>query len=189
MIGDQFGKLKLFRYVDDIFVFLEPSADPQNFLHLFSQHVEKCSLFLNKEKTGIWGRIKDIDPKSINDLLAKSEENYKIQGFSNLEYYEDEDLLDPITTFNNYLMRDGNWNIGDANFLLNVAIDPFLSNMYLREYRRQIIASEIGRGSIFRKFYGMLFKDPNMSKPFFEKQEYSQIPVPSLNMSNMISTL
>ena len=189
MIGDQFGKLKLFRYVDDIFVFLEPSADPQNFLHLFSQHVEKCSLFLNKEKTGIWGRIKDIDPKSINDLLAKSEENYKIQGFSNLEYYEDEDLLDPITTFNNYLMRDGKWNIGDANFLLNVAIDPFLSNMYLREYRRQIIASEIGRGSIFRKFYGMLFKDPNMSKPFFEKQEYSQIPVPSLNMSNMISTL
>ena len=86
-------------------------------------------------------------------------------------------------------MRDGKWNIGDANFLLNVAIDPFLSNMYLREYRRQIIASEIGRGSIFRKFYGMLFKDPNMSKPFFEKQEYSQIPVPSLNMSNMISTL
>lgn len=189
VIGDQFGKPKLFRYVDDIFVFLDPSADPQDFLHLFSQHVEKYSLFLNKDKTHIWGRIKDIDPKSIHDLCAKSEENYKIQGFSNLEYYTDEDLLDPITTFNNYLMRDGKWNISDANFLLNPAIDPVLSNMYLREYRNQIVASEIGRGSIFRKFYGMVLKDENMSKHFFEKQEYCLIPVPSLNMSNMISTL
>ena len=86
-------------------------------------------------------------------------------------------------------MRDGKWNIGDANFLLNNAIDPIISNMYLSQYANQIIESVIGRGSIFRKFYGTLFRDPDMVKHFFDKQKYDRIPVQSINMSNMISTL
>lgn len=188
-ITDRFGKFRLLRYVDDIYVFLEPSANAESFLSMFSRHVEKYSLFLNKDKTHIWGRIQDIDPKSIDELCAKAEENYKLQGFSNLEYYDEQDLLDPIATFNNYLMRDGQWRIHDANFLLNTAMDPFISGMYLRQYSSQIISSEIGRGSIFRKFYGTLLCDQPMSKRFFERKEYRHIPAPSLNMSNMISTL
>lgn len=188
-IKDTFGSVKLFRYVDDIYVLLDPKEDPQFFLDSFSGHVEKYSLFVNKEKTRVWGQLKDINPKTLDDLWAKAEENYKIQGFSNLEYYDEEDLLDPITTFQNYIMRDGKWNIGDANFLLNNAIDPLISNMYLSQYAEQIIESEIGRGSIFRKFYGMLFRNPYMINPFFERHSYNRIPVQSVNMSNMISTL
>lgn len=189
IIGDRFGKVKLFRYVDDIYVFLTPEADPETFLNLFSRHVENYCLFLNKEKTRIWGKLKDINPKTLDVLWAKAEENYKIQGFSNLEYYDDEDLADPLTTFQNYIMRDGKWNIGDANFLLNNAIDPLIANMYMNQYSDQIIESEIGRGSIFRKFYGTLFHDPDMVKRFFYNQGYNRIPVQSINMSNMISTL
>jgi hypothetical protein len=86
-------------------------------------------------------------------------------------------------------MRNGKWNIGDANFLLNNAIDPVISNMYLSQYADRIIESEIGRGSIFRKFYGTLFREPDMVKHFFDHQRYDRIPVQSINMSNMISTL
>lgn len=189
IIGNQFGNIKLFRYVDDIYAFLTPEADPEAFLDLFSRHIETYCLFLNKEKTHIWGKIKDINPKTLDVLWAKAEENYKIQGFSNLEYYNDEDLADPLTTFQNYIMRDGKWNIGDANFLLNNAIDPVISNMYLSQYADQIIESDIGRGSIFRKFYGTLFHEPDMVKSFFDDQRYDRIPVQSINMSNMISTL
>lgn len=189
IIGERFGTVKLFRYVDDIYVFLTPDANPKAFLDLFSRHVESYSLFLNKEKTQIWGKLNDINPKTLDVLWAKAEENYKIQGFSNLEFYNDEDLIDPLTTFQNYIMRDGKWNIGDANFLLNNAIDPIISNMYLSQYANQIIESVIGRGSIFRKFYGTLFRDPDMVKHFFDKQKYDRIPVQSINMSNMISTL
>lgn len=189
IIGDRFGKVKLFRYVDDIYVFLAPEEKPEEFLELFSRHVETYCLFLNKEKTQIWGKLKDINPKTLDGLWAKAEENYKIQGFSNLEYYTDEDLTDPLTTFQNYIMRDGKWNIGDANFLLNNAIDPVISNMYLSQYADQIIESEIGRGSIFRKFYGTLFREPDMVKHFFDHQRYDRIPAQSINMSNMISTL
>lgn len=189
IIGERFGTVKLFRYVDDIYVFLTPDANPKAFLDLFSRHVESYSLFLNKEKTQIWGKLNDINPKTLDVLWAKAEENYKIQGFSNLEFYNDEDLIDPLTTFQNYIMRDGKWNIGDANFLLNNAIDPIISNMYLSQYADQIIESVIGRGSIFRKFYGTLFRDPDMVKHFFDKQKYDRIPVQSINMSNMISTL
>ena len=189
IIGERFGTVKLFRYVDDIYVFLTPDANPKAFLDLFSRHVESYSLFLNKEKTQIWGKLNDINPKTLDVLWAKAEENYKIQGFSNLEFYNDQDLIDPLTTFQNYIMRDGKWNIGDANFLLNNAIDPIISNMYLSQYANQIIESVIGRGSIFRKFYGTLFRDPDWVKHFFDKQKYDRIPVQSINMSNMISTL
>jgi hypothetical protein len=189
IIGDRFQNVKLFRYVDDIYVFLTPESDPEAFLELFSRHVESYCLFLNKDKTRIWGRLKDINPKTLDVLWAKAEENYKIQGFSNLEYYDEDDLEDPITTFQNYIMRDGKWNIRDANFLLNNAIDPVISNMYLSNYADQIMESEIGRGSIFRKFYGTLFCESDMVSRFFDAQEYDRIPVRSINMSNMISTL
>lgn len=189
MAGNQFGKIKLFRYVDDIFVFLEPHADPDSFLQLFSYHMEENHLYLNKEKTRIWGKVKDINLRDINDLCDRAAENYKLQSFSNLDYFEEDDLIDPLATYDAFLSRNGEWDIKDANFLLNNSIDPFLSNMYLKQFGSLIIKSEIGRGSIFRKYYSLVFSNPEKFTQFFSQGQYANIPTRSLNMSNMISTL
>ena len=187
--GVQFGHMKLFRYVDDIYVFLEPEQNPNEFLSAFSKCMEDHHLYLNKQKTKIWGRIRDINKRDITDLCEHAADNYKIQSFSDLDFWDEEDLAEPLATYDSFLSRHGEWDIKDANFILNDFIDPFLSNLYLNQFSNELMASTLGRGSIFRKFYNLIFRDPNRFFNFLRKEEYKKIPVKSLNMSNMISTL
>lgn len=187
--SSQFGKIKLFRYVDDIYVFLEPEKKPYEFLSAFSKCMEEHHLYLNKQKTKIWGRIQDISDRDIYDLCEHAAENYKIQSFTNLDFWNEEDLVEPLATYDSFLMRNGEWDIKDANFILNDSIDPFLSNLYLSQFSDLLMMSTVGRGSIFRKFYNIIFRDPSRFSRFLRNQEYTKIPSPSLNMSNMISIL
>ena len=185
----QFGHIKLFRYVDDIYVFLEPEQKPHDFLSAFSKCMEDHHLYLNKQKTKIWGKIRDINKRDIDDLCEHATENYKIQSFSDLNFWDEEDLAEPLATYDTFLSRHGEWDIKDANFILNDSIDPFLSNLYLNQFSNELLVSPMGRGSIFRKFYNLVFRNSNRFLTFLRKQEYKQVPVNSLNMSNMISTL
>lgn len=187
--GSQYGKIKLFRYVDDIYVFLEPEKNPYEFLSVFSKCMEEHHLYLNKQKTKVWGKIKDISERDIYDLCEHAAENYKIQSFSNLDLWDEEDLAEPLATYDSFLMRNGEWDIKDANFILNDSIDPFLTDLYLSQFNDHLMMSTVGRGSIFRKFYNIIFRDPSRFSSFLRNQEYMKIPLHSLNMSNMISTL
>lgn len=188
-IAPQHKKFKLFRYVDDIYVFLEPDQNPYDFLSGFSKCMENHHLYLNKQKTKIWGKIKDIPEHDIFELCEHVALNYRIQNFSNLDFWDDEDLVEPLAVYDSFLTRNGDWDIKDANFLLSDTIDPYLLNIYLNQFSDQLMSSAVGRGSIFRKFYNIIFHDSTRFSNFLTNQEYTKIPPRSLNMSNMISTL
>jgi hypothetical protein len=56
-------------------------------------------------------------------------------------------------------------------------------------YRVQIISSEIGRGSNFRRFYEYLFRTDKYLSVVLEERLLANIPIGTVNFSNFIDSL
>ena len=182
--SDISNKIKIFRYVDDMYIFYDTSLNGSEILMELASYFEKNSLFFNKEKTKIYGKISDLS-------LEESEEFGHLNQLMYDVTQEKSVLLDgdPCFAMDKFVLRNGEWNINDANFLLSNCIDLPNRVDFAKRHLEQITSFDMGRGSIFRKFYNLLFSIPFLFQLFSDKEYYKRIPVNSINFKNFIQVI
>lgn len=177
-------KVKIFRYVDDMYIFYDMSLDGENILKNMALFFEKNSLFFNKEKTKVYGEISNLSLEERNEFGCLNLLMYDVMQEKCI-------LLDgePCIAMDKFVSRNGEWNINDANFLLSNGVDLQNRVEYARDHMERISASDIGRGSVFRKFYNLVFSNSFLFRRFIERECYKKIPINSINFKNFIQTL
>lgn len=172
--------IQLFRYVDDIYIIYK-KIDGNEFIKKFSTFIMRFGLEINFSKTHDYGLIKNMTSEDKYSLFNSSHWNYEVMGIKELDMENEENIEENIRLFNNFINRNKEWDISDANFVLNDYVIPFYKDRYIDEYYKKIIMSKEGRGSIFTKFYEIIFSNNDKSFSFFKNKDYLLIPRDSLN--------
>jgi hypothetical protein len=175
--------------VDDVFIIYNDNVDGDEFLKSLSNYLYKRGLSINAIKTQNYGKISEISKNDKNSILDVDEWNYEVKSIQNLELEDDNERLEKIYEFEKYLNRNNNWQISDANFVLNSYIDKVYVEMYIRTYWENIICSKFGRGSIFKKMYELVFSNQVLLLKFFRERRYESIPFRSVNLKNYLATI
>ena len=187
--NERFSGIKIYRYVDDMFVFGLDEKEIDAFFDAFSKFFENRNLFFNKIKTRKIGRIKNLLPVDKNELqefrafnydIFQLKENLLTDGFG-------KELFD--SKYLHFIYRKQKWDINDANLILSDRVDSAVKERYVREFYNDILVSEKGRGSLFRKFYFFVLNSSEHRAVFFDNNDYNKVPFNSINQDNMISCM
>ena len=181
--------IRLFRYVDDIFIIYKNINDGDLFLDEINNLFLSVGLKLNTEKTFNFGLIKNLTDGVKESFFDDIYKNYIIQSLEDIDYLSEEDQFQIFELFDKYAKSNNEWNIKNANFLLGDHIDTELLEYYMSRNHYNILGSEIGRGSIFYKFYKIILKNPKHTINFFKNVDYLKIPAHSLNFKVFLVTL
>lgn len=178
------ANIKVFRYVDDMYIFYDASIDGEMILRALATSFERYNLFFNKDKTKDWGKISELSVEKVEEFGNLNQLMYDVTQEKSI--LQDED---PCFAMDKFILRNGEWDINDANFLLSDCVD--LSNRieYAKEHLEQLVKSDMGRGSIFRKLYKLLFSDQRLFSLFIEKEYYKKIPINTVNFKNFAHIL
>lgn len=184
--NEKYRCINLYRYVDDMFVFGDKESLMDSFINDFAPFFEARSLFLNKTKTKKYGKIKDLLPQDKSELKEFRDFNYDMFQLKDQTWGDDfeKELFD--TKYLRFIYRRKEWNINDANLIFSNKIDDSVKKRYLHEYYYNILKSEIGRGSLYRKFYEYILSEDERARGFIENEEYRKTPVDSINRQNLI---
>lgn len=185
----EFSELKIYRYVDDMFVFGLKEELIDDFIIKFSAYFESKNLFLNKTKTKKYGKIKELLPKDKNELQEFREFNYDIFQLRDNRWADDFGKEQFDTKYLRFIYRRKEWNINDANLIFSNRIDDSVKEKYYRQFYSDIISSELGRGSLFRKFYDYIFVDEKRTEFFMKNKEFAKVPDKSINEANLICSM
>ena len=181
--------IRLFRYVDDIFIIYKNINDGDLFLDEINNVFLSVGLKLNKEKTFNLGLIKNLTDGVKESFFDDIYKNYIIQSLEDIDYLSEEDQFQIFELFDKNTKSNNEWNIKNANFLLGDHIDTELLVYYISKNYYNILCSEIGRGSIFYKFYKIILKNPKQTINFLKNADYLKIPKHSLNFKVFLVTL
>ena len=182
----EFVTIKLYRYVDDMFAFSLDSKLLHRFLEVFSEYLGNRGLFLNKKKTKMYGMIRDLLPRDKMELQEFRDFNYDIVSLKDTEWKNSLGGEEFESKYLRFIYRRSEWNVNDANLIFSDRIDKSVQNRYLSQFYGELLESSIGRGSVFRKFYHIIFTDSRRVKHFFENRDYLKIPKQSINYENMV---
>lgn len=181
--------IRLFRYVDDIFIIYKNINDGDLFLDEINNLFLSVGLNLNDEKTCNFGLIKNLSKGTKESFFDDIYKNYIIQSLEDIDYLSEEDQFMVFKLFDKYVKSNNEWNIKNANFILGDHIDTKLLVYYMSQNYYNILSSDVGRGSIFYKFYKIVLKDPKRVISFFKNSDYLKIPEQSLNFKVFLVTL
>ena len=179
---------QIFRYVDDLYIVYKDISGTV-LLEQIIVKLQKHGLSINNEKTKDYGLIGSMSKKEKEEIFNGAHWNYDLVNIKDMELMLPNERKKKIEFFENYLSRNDQWNVGDANFILGMHLDQLLINKYINKYFEKLISSREGRGSIFKKLYSMVFADLKMMRKFINKNLYTTIPPNSVNMFNFLSEL
>lgn len=176
----QYAKISIIRYVDDFFIRSEEN-NLQCFLDDFEAFLSGFRLKINHEKTRIFGRISDMSEEDIWEATKKNTIKY---GFRN-----DESAISSSLQIQERMdMLLNSFDSNSAQFVFNKKIDKQYALAYFSQNFKTIMRSDIGRGSMFTRFYTYYFTNIDLlgSKC---KDATNDIPHDSLNQYCFISSL
>lgn len=179
----------ILRYVDDMYLLHEQNSN--SLIEKLKQHLFKKGLKLSKQKTVIYGKIKDLDSEQKEEISSCQNQNYDIKAVENLKIETPENLEYKLELFEKWLNRSDTQKsyIMDANFIFNDYIDDIYIYMYLKEYYEDLIASKVGRGCIFYKLYKYIFSNCEWREKFTNEKTYLSIPECTVNMKNFLNVI
>lgn len=176
------GTVSIYRYVDDMYIFYDSSLDGKELLKELAQTFESNKLFFNKEKTKVYGKISEMPYGQLKEFKEMGNMVYDIQRADDFAVIDTE--FDEV--YSAYIFRKKDWDINDTNFILSSSISVSLKKRYINEYLMRIVKSEIGRGSVFSKFYKFILDNEEYMTIFFQKKCYLEIPINTINFKNFI---
>lgn len=177
---------RLFRYVDDIYIVFQ-GIDGEKMMQQLTDFFSLHGLNINVEKSMCYPVIGKMTYEEKAAVFGDGNWNYIIRSVQDMELDDEDAFEEHILEFEKYIRRKGEWDIKDANFILNGYIDKKYVDKYLDEYGIKLIKEYRGRGSIFKRLYIEIFKREEWKQRFFRKQLYKLIPLKSVNFKNFIS--
>lgn len=176
---------KYYRYVDDIYIIYDKFE--KNDLIVGIKHgFTEYGLQLNEHKTKFYGVISSIKEDEKNDILYSNLINYDITDASNMGFIDSRFVRDTIFKFT---QGTNEFDINKSNFILSEFVEEKISSSFIKKYASKLFSSEIGRGSIFRKLYGLILKNDELLNWFITEEYYKLIPIDSINYSNFLHCL
>lgn len=178
--------VRVYRYVDDMFLFFPSSIDGECLILDLSYFLEERGLHLNTKKTKNYGKIGELSIVDKRELQEFRDLNYEVFQAADENWINLADKSENENIYVRYLYRKNNWDINDANLIFSEKISVSLQERYFREFYKKILCSQYGRGTLFRKFYSKIFNDINKLQDFFRSQDYRKIPIDSINYKNLL---
>lgn len=185
----QFKELKLYRYVDDMFIFGQDRNVLNDFLSEFSGFFESKNLFLNKEKTRNYGKIKELYANDKTELREFIEFNYDIIQLRNNSWISDYEKEKFDSIYLRFINRKKEWDINDANLIFSDVIDNSVKDIFYSQFYTKMLTTEIGRGNMFRKFYDYIFSDAAKTRKFFDNYDFRKVPSKTINYDNLVCSM
>lgn len=177
-------KFQIYRYVDDIIVFYENLNEGDILYKSLSNLLLKNGLAPNSEKSKNFGLIENLTQDDKKMLLHKNKFNYLLQDSDYSKLLSESEKK---SFFDQYLK--GDFDINKCSFVFSNKTEKYYQNKFYQEYAQRIFLSDIGRGSIFYRFYNYLFRNPQLLEEAIEKKSFDLIDKKSLNFQIFISTL
>ena len=174
----------LYRYVDDIIVFYDPTVDGNKLYNKIYNLLVNNGLEINAEKSKLYGKIATLSEKKRNEILRKEKFNYMLQDsdFNALLTGEEKSEI-----YENCI--SDKFKIDDVAFIFSKKTSEFYMYKYFHRNKREIFASIYGRGSIFLKFYQFVLSNRRFLAEAIETGCFGYIPTKSLNFKNCISSI
>lgn len=174
----------LYRYVDDIIVFYEPTIDGSQLYNAIYDLLVTNGLEVNAAKSKLYGKIAMLSEKNRNDILRKEKFNYMLQ---------DSDINALLTEQEKYVIYEKciseKFKIEDVAFVFSKKTNEFYIQKYFHRYKKEIFSSIYGRGSIFLRFYQFVFSNRRFLIEAVETGCFECIKLDSLNFKNCISSM
>ncbi len=176
---------RIYRYVDDIIIFYKPETDAKRLFSDYETLLKKNGLSLNKEKSKLYGPIKNLTREEKDVILRKNKFNYAFKE-SDLSRIMPE--REKRKFFAEQIGKE--FTLDDVAYMFSYKIDESYTYWYFKKNADSIFSSEYGRGSIFARFYNyVLSKDYLIIESLVMNDWFKKIPLNSLNFKNFISTL
>ena len=185
-IEEQYGEIiRIFRYVDDITIICSPGFDSKSLFSDICDTLARYGLPVNTDKSLCFGKIALLQEDQINQLLHTDHFNYDLR-----DGYRDEVMLLQERRKNlSHYLEEHSFDIRSLGYIFGSQTLQEAKEWCFGVYRKQIIASEIGRGSNFRRFYEYLFQNEEYLNVVLSEHLLEQIPLQSVNFSNFVDTL
>lgn len=184
-VGIESTKYNIFRYVDDIVVFSKDQDTAVKLYHLLNAEFAKVGLPVNQLKTQYPQKIAHMNPTFRKKLLHKDQFNYELveNDYSGL-------LLERERTqrINQYL-GENSFQIDALSYIYSCYSFEEVQYRYFYLYGSQIMSSRKGRGRGFRRFYRFVLHDQELVLHAVQENWFTEIPVNTINFSNLLSTI
>ncbi|MEG2464305.1 MAG: RNA-directed DNA polymerase, partial [Malacoplasma sp.] len=172
----------IFRYVDDIVIFYEPSVDGRKLFEYFEKELNKVGLKLNLTKSKHYGQIKSISKSDKIDIMRSDKLTYELnKDKSSLFLLSDE----KNAVYESYFKEK--YDINKSTLFLGKITDEFYKDKYFLENCKNIFEEEFGRGAAFIRFYDILFSNEKYIYLALKNNYFNLIPKNTINFSNFIS--
>lgn len=175
----------LFRYVDDIIVFVKPENDANEMYSFLVSNLISYGLPINEEKSCCYGLIKSLTNEQRREILRKDKFTYDLQDVDYKGYVT---LVERRRDIENFL-NSKTFEISDISMFYSTKTYEEASEIYFRRYACKIMESSIGRGSAFRRFYKYMFEHPNVLNEALLKNFFDKVPLNSINFGNLLGEL
>lgn len=175
----------MYRYVDDIVFFCEPSFDSKNMYDILIYKLQDFGLEINNDKTIYFGKISSMSEKDKNDLMRKDSFNYELKENEFTGFLAENEKRKKLK---DYIMNN-QFDLGSLGYIFGINTFTEAQEWCLTNYRTDILKSNDGRGGNFKRFYNYLFRDEFYMNLILDNNELNLIPKQSLNFSNFVHNL
>lgn len=174
----------LYRYVDDIVVFYPTETNGKELYDELTHLLEINGLELNEDKSAFFGQLRDLTQDEKNRILHKGKFSYLLQENSSsiiLSNDKEKEIF-------NYYIGDS-FNLDFVAFIFNYKTKEKYRWNYYCKFKKEIFSSLYGRGSIYMRFYKFIFMHSRYLELALKDNDFSQIPIDSLNFKNFLAML
>ena len=176
---------QIFRYVDDIVVFCDSEETAKKMFASLQNGFNKRGLHVNYDKSNYYGRIADLDEKSVDELLHRHTFNYDLVDRVDWEIIFEKEIQ---YRMKQYLKNNG-FEIKMLGYLFSESTFDDVKMYCCLNHGGEIMGSSEGRGKYFRKFYKYLLSHNECVRKAIANGWFLEIPTGTVNFSNFINTL
>ncbi len=178
-------QITILRYVDDITVACVPGVNYRAIFDEFCNLLSRHGLPVNFEKSRCFGLIGELTEVQRRTLLHTDNFNYDLRD----NYRSEVTLLQERRENLNHYLEDNVFDMRSLGYIFGAQTLQEAKDWCFNNYRVQIISSEIGRGSNFRRFYEYLFRTDKYLSVVLDERLLANIPIGTVNFSNFIDSL
>lgn len=179
------SKFHLYRYVDDIIVFVKPENNSSSMYNFFVNGLISYGLPVNEEKSCWYGSIQSLNQEERRKILRKDKFTYDLQDIGYKGFVT---LTERKKDIDRYL-NSNEFEVGDISMFFSKKTYYEASEGFCKRYAGKVMGSLIGRGSAFKRFYDYLLTHPNEFKYAITNGYFNLIPLNSINFGNFLGEL